>query len=113
MWAEERGNFGRGAFEWIFGNGSDGRQHSMSGYTMMAPGRILRTGLASDPRHELLKVALTINGRVSRASIEKPVGQHSVEAAFEDSVRYPEGDCINFKTIQRTDNTPGCGVVTV
>ena len=50
----------------------------------MAPGRILRAGLASDLRHKLLKVAVTINGRVSRLAIEKPVGQNSVEAVFED-----------------------------
>ena len=24
VWAEEKGNFERGAFEWSFGNGSDG-----------------------------------------------------------------------------------------
>ena len=85
----------------------------MSGYTMMAPGRILRAGLASDLRHKLLKVAVTINGRVSRLAIEKPVGQHSAVAVFKDSVRLGQGDRINFKTIQRTDNTPGCGVATI
>ena len=31
VWAEEKGNFERGAFEWSFANGSDGCQHSMSG----------------------------------------------------------------------------------
>ena len=41
VWAEEKGNFERCAFEWSFGNGSDGRQYSLSGYTMVAPGKIL------------------------------------------------------------------------
>ena len=95
-----------------FGNGSDGRQHSMSGYTAMAPGGILRGGLASDLRTKLLKVAVTVNGRLSGLTIEKPVGEHSV-AALEDSVRLDQGDRINFRTMQRTDNTPGCGVATI
>ena len=47
VWTEEKGDFERGAFEWSFGNGSDGRQHSMSGYIMMAPGRIIHAGSTS------------------------------------------------------------------
>ena len=38
VWAEEKGNFERGGFEWSFGNGSDGRQHSLSGHTDSTPG---------------------------------------------------------------------------
>ena len=113
VWAEEKGNFEHGAFEWSFGNGFDGRQQSVSGYTLMAPGRIMRGGLASDLRTKLLKVAVTVNGRLSGLAIEKPVGEHSVVAVFEDSVKLDQRDRINFKTIQRTDNTPGCGVATI
>ena len=80
---------------------------------MMAPGRILREGLASYLRHKLLKVAVTINGRVSRRAIEKPVVQHSVVAVFEDSVRVSQGTPINFKAIQRTDNSLGCDAATI
>ena len=54
VWAEEKGTFERDAFEWSFVKGSNGRQHSLFGYTMMAPGRILCAGLASDLRHKLL-----------------------------------------------------------
>ena len=114
VWAEEKGNFERGAFEWSFGNGSDGRQHSMSGYTMMAPGRIIRAGLASDLRHKLLKVAVTINGRVSDGlATDKPAAKHSAVAVFEENVKVSQGDRINFKTTQRTNNTPGCDVATI
>ena len=62
VWAEEKGNFERGAFEWSFGNGSDERQHSLSGYTMIAAGRILQAGLASDLRDKLFRLNITANG---------------------------------------------------
>ena len=115
VWAEEKGNFERGAFEWSFGNGSDGRQHSLSGYTMMAPGRILRAGLATDLREKLLRVDITVNGRTfDGLHIEKPIGTHSAVNVFgEQSKEVSQGDRINFKTTQRTDNKPGCGVVTL
>ena len=46
-------------------------------------------------------------------AIEKPTGHHSAVAVFEDSARVSQGDRINFKTTQRTDNTSGCGVATL
>ena len=113
VWAEEKGNFERGAFEWSFGNGSDGRQHSLSGYTMIAPGKIIRAGLASDLRQKLLKVNITVNGRPTNLSVEKPVGSHSAVAVFDEAVHVSQGDRINFRTTQRTDNTAGCGVATL
>ena len=83
VWAEEKGNFERGAFEWSFGNGSDGRQHSLCGYTMMAHGRILQAGLASDLRDKLLRVNITVNGLTfDGLHIEKPIGSHSALSVF-------------------------------
>ena len=116
VWAEEKGYFERGAFEWSFGNGSDGKQHSLSGYTMMAPGRILRAGLASDLRDKLLRVNITVNGRTfDGLHIEKP-GSHSAVSVFGEELRtrqVSQSDRINFKTTQRTDIKAGCGVVTL
>ena len=79
----------------------------------MAPGRILRAGLASNLRDKLLRVNITVNGRTfDGLHIEKPTGRHTAVTVFgEQSREVSQVDRINFKTTQRTDN--GCGVVTL
>ena len=55
----------------------------MSGYMMMAPGRILRAGLASDLK--LLRGNITINGRTFIGlQIEKLRERHSVASVFSE-----------------------------
>ena len=41
VWAEEKGPLGNGNYEFSFGNGSRGSEHSYGGYCMSAPGRII------------------------------------------------------------------------
>ena len=45
MWAEEKGPFGNGHYEFSFGNGSSGSEHAYGGYCMSASGRIIRGSL--------------------------------------------------------------------
>ena len=82
---------------------------------MMFTGRILHAGLASDLRDKQLRVNITVNGiTFNGLHIEKPRERHSVVTVFSGSVRVREvsqGDRINFKTPNQTDNTPGCGLV--
>ena len=42
VWAEEKGQLGNGNYEFTFGNGSNGSEHTYGGYCMSAPGRINR-----------------------------------------------------------------------
>ena len=63
---------------------------------MMAPGTVLRAGLASDLRNKLKKVKITVNGRkYDGLHIEKPIGRHSAVTVFgEQSREVSQGDII-------------------
>ena len=58
------GNLAAGAYEFSFGNDCDGRQNEQSGYSMLAPRRVLRMGETSsaDRRNGNASVWLTVNG---------------------------------------------------
>ena len=60
------------------------------------------------------RVNITVRGRTfDGLHIEKPTGRHSALSVFSEELRTREvsqGDRINFKTTQRTDNKAGCGL---
>ena len=47
VWAEEKGPLGDGHYEFSFGNGSSGSEHTYGGYCMTAPSRIIRGSLTA------------------------------------------------------------------
>ena len=77
VWAEEKRSLGDGLYEFSFGNGSSGSEHTYGGYCMSAPGRIIQGSLmASESRIILLqevKVNIVVNGieRVNRSTVKK------------------------------------------
>ena len=101
IWAEEKGALSVGALEWSFGNGSDGLAHALSGYTMMAPGRIIRMGLSLNLPDVKLKVAVTVNQAIAPVgdfSVTKDFDTNSGTAIFSTIWEVNQGDRINFQT---------------
>jgi len=97
VWAEEKGTVNEGQYEWSFGNGSDGRKHAECGYTMLAPGRMLRMGLTAcgnrAPPSYSATVNLVVNGAVHQTySVTKPAGQYSGTHTFSTSFELMQGD---------------------
>ena len=66
MLAEEKRPLGDGHYEFSFGNGSGGTEHTYGGYCMSAPGKIIRGSLmATESRvivSQELKVNIVVNG---------------------------------------------------
>ena len=108
VWAEEKGPFGNGHYEFSFGNGSSGGEHAYGGYCMSAPGRIIRGSLtATESRiilSEELKINIVVNGKeqVNR-SIVKKSGDICSCTIFRNPVELKQCDVINF--ISRTTNS--------
>ena len=103
VWAEENSDLHDSEYEWSFGNGSAGVPRS--GYTMMAPGRVLRMGLATSSRGEVAKVKLAVIGHEqSSYGVTKPDGEYSGTSTFEYPLELAEGDRINFRTATSSRN---------
>ena len=117
VWAKEKGTVNEGQYEWSFGNGSDGRKHAECGYTMLAPGQLLRMGLTAcgnraHPFHSAT-VNLVVNGAVHQTySVTKPAGQYSGTRTFSTLFELMQGDRMNFKSMS-TNSQVVCGVVCV
>ena len=60
VWAEEKGSLSVNAFEWSFGNGSDGLPHALSGYVLPKSGTLIGMGLSLNLTNIKLKVAVTV-----------------------------------------------------
>ena len=67
VWAEEKGPLGNGHYKFSFGNGSSGSEHAYGGYSMSAPGRIIRGSLTATEGKNILseevKVNIVVNGK--------------------------------------------------
>ena len=96
VWAEETTGLNRGQYEWSFGNGSDGRDHQRSGYTMMAHGRIIRMGLCSGTTTEDLVVNVTVNGDDTSYGVRRERGAVSAYNIFPTPLEVRAGSVINF-----------------
>ena len=105
--AEEKGPLGDGHYEFSFGNGSSGGEHSYGGYCMTAPGRIIRGSLTATERKiilgEEIKVNIVVNGKEQvLESIVKKTGDICSCTIFRDPIELNQCDVINF--ISRTTN---------
>ena len=102
VWAAEKGALNNKHYEWSFGNGGDGEIHGVIGYTMMAPGRILRGGLSassSGSAQGTATVNLVVNGTEQTSyGVTKPAGQYSGTSIFEPPLEVAPGDRLNFRS---------------
>ena len=103
--AEEKGPRGMGHYEFLFGNGSSGSEHTYGGYCMSASGRIIRGSLTvSESRNilsEEVKVNIVVNGKEQvNHSIVKKTGDICSCSIFRDPIELNQCDVINF--ISRT-----------
>ena len=108
VWAEEKGPLGNGNYEFSFGNGSSGYEHTYGGYCMSAPGRIIRGSLtATEARNissEEVKVNIVVNGKEQvNQSIVKKTGDICSCSIFRDPIELNQCNVINF--ISRTANS--------
>ena len=107
VWAEEKGPLGNGHYEFSFGNGSSGSEHSYGGYCMSAPSRIIRRSLtATESRiilSEKVEVNIVVNGKeqVNQPIVKKP-GDICSCTIFCDPIELKQCDVVNF--ISRTIN---------
>ena len=106
--AEEKGSLGDGHYEFSFGNGSSGSEHSYGGYCMSAPGRIIQGSLTATESRIILsqevKVNIVVNGidQINH-SIVKKSGDICSCVIFHDPIELNQCDVINF--ISRTTNS--------
>ena len=107
VWAEEKGPLGDGHYEFSFGNGSSGSEHSYGGYCMSTAGRIIRGSLTATQSRIILteevKVNIVVNGKeqINQSIIKKP-GDLCSCTIFRDPIELKQCDIINF--ISRTTN---------
>ena len=102
VWAEENGPISANNYEWSFGNGAFGV--ARSGYTMLAPGRVLRMGLAASSSEALARVNLVVNGTATSYEVTKPAGQYSGTSTFGMPLEVAQGDRLNFRSATTNGN---------
>ena len=103
IWAEENGLISNNEYEWSFGNGASGV--GRRGYTMMAPGRILRMGLAATSSDSNVRVNLVVNGAENTAyAVTKPDGRYSGTTTVETPLELAQGDVLNFRSATTNGN---------
>ena len=66
VWAEEKGPLSNGNYEFSFGNGCSGSEHTYGGYYMSAPGRIIRGSLTVTQSCIILTDKVEVNIVVNR-----------------------------------------------
>lgn len=115
IYAEEVGPIQAGKHEWSFGNSSAGNNdHRYCGYTMAAPGKILRMSLASANRsgHATgrIQVVITVNGEETPYGIIKPVNQRAGYTIFDTPLELIAGSVINFVS-KSSNNTASASTV--
>ena len=105
--AEEKGHLDDGHYEFSFGNGNSGSEHTYGGYCMSAPGRIIRGSLTATQSKIILsyrvKVNIVVNGKeqVNHSIVKKP-GDICSCTIFRDPVELKQCHVINF--ISRSTN---------
>ena len=98
VWAEENGALVDRAHEWSFGNGSAGAGHRHCGYTMLAPGRVLRMAVATAPDSAVV-VYIVVNGTANAAyGLVKDEGRYSSTTTFGTPLELDQGDRVNFRS---------------
>ena len=108
VWAEEKGPLGDGHYEFLFGNGSSGSEHTYGGYCMSTPGRIIRGSLTATQSRiissEKVEINILVNGKeqVNHSIVKKPRDICSC-SIFRDPVELKQYDVTNF--ISRTTNS--------
>ena len=101
VWAEEKGPLGDGHYEFSFGNGSSGAEHTYGAYCMSAPGRIIRGSLKATQSRiilsEKVEVHIVVTGKeqVNQPIVKKP-GDICSCTIFHDPVELKQCDVINF-----------------
>lgn len=105
IWAEVRRRLGEGKFQWSFGDSGGRHIQRYSGYTMLAPGRVIRMGLAANvPAVEETDapnatVCLVCNGAINQNyCVTKPHDQPAATVIFNPPLELAEGDVLNFYT---------------
>lgn len=120
VWAEENSVIEAGRYEWSFGNGAAGTDHALSGYTMLASGRLIRMGLALSTTHSggaeggrllagtqsgAITVNVVVNGLENASySVTKPVGEYSATVVFDAPLELAQGDRVNFRSASSDAN---------
>lgn len=99
--AERYGPLMRNAYQWSFGNSAGSNNHTQSGYTMLAPGKVLRMGLAvcagTSAPSAPCKVRLVVNGQIkSSYTVSTSSHHHSAVLVFPQALSLNECDRINF-----------------
>ena len=108
VWVEEKGPLGDGHYDFLFGNGSSGSEHTYGGYCMSAPGRIIRGSLTETQSKTILsekvEVNIMVNGKeqVNQSIVKKP-GDICSCSIFRDPIELKQCDVINF--FSRTTNS--------
>ena len=98
VWTEVRRQLDKNKYEWSFGDGGGRYNRNDSGYTMLAPGRVLRMGLSVFIFKDI-KVSLVHNGEVrSQYSVTKPDDKPSGTIIFNTPLELEMGDILNFRT---------------
>ena len=95
VWAEENGDLVDRAHEWSFGNGSAGAGHRNSGYTMLAPGRVLRRLSVKAKKHSELVVLAesklnTIADHVSTALTDGQISDDEFRMVIDEVNKYTQ-----------------------
>ena len=103
VWAEQNGPLTAGEREWSFGDGATGTT-LRKGYTMMAPGRILRAGLAVATNNPSLlpaaSVLILVNGIPTQYGvIMKTNVSHSVSIRYLNPLEVNRTQVIGLKTL--------------
>jgi len=113
VWAEEKGALSVAANEWAFGDGASGPGF---GYVMMAPGRILRMGIAARLKSDrggvepsIATVNITVNGEVDQLyGVTKQPGDTRSTITFTSPLEVAQGDIISFRSATNTPTSATC-----
>ena len=99
LWAETRDSLTADDYEWSFGGRN--RNGGQSGYTMIAPGRLIGLGLSTGGVvRDDTGVTIVVNERTLPAyQVYKGSGSRSAIERFRVPLELNTGDVINFRTL--------------
>jgi hypothetical protein len=104
IWAESSGRMRQFEYKLSLGDGSQGLDHRYNGYTMMAPGRLLRMGVtATNVRgfavDDKTTIAVLVNGEAQRDyQVSTSENERSAYTIFDTPLEVEAGSAINFMT---------------
>ena len=100
MWAEEKGPLGNGNYEFLFGNGSSGSEHTYGGYCLSAPGRIIRGSLTAMEARNILSEEVKVNIVVKgKEQVNRSIVKKKKKRRYLQLLDFPRSDRI--KTMRR------------